>query len=145
VTAKLRLAEPGDVPAISAIEAAAFPSPWSEGALYGEMRNDLATFKVLVLAETVIGYYDLWICADEAHLLNVAVAPSEQRHGYGAMMLRDAIGIARSRDCRRVVLEVRPSNRAAVTLYGKFGFKTITRRPRYYSDGEDAEVMLKDL
>jgi ribosomal-protein-alanine N-acetyltransferase len=145
VKATLRPAEPGDVPTISAIEEEAFPCPWPEQALYGEMENDLATFKVLSLAEKVIGYYDLWICADEAHLLNVAVAASEQQRGYGTMMVEDAIEVARGRGCRRVVLEVRPSNRAAVDLYGKFGFRMVARRPRYYADGEDAGVMLKDL
>lgn len=143
--ATLRPADPGDVPAISAIENATFPCPWPELALHGEMENDMATFKVLSLAGTVIGYYDLWICTDEAHLLNVAVAASEQRRGYGAMMVEDAIEVARARGCRRVVLEVRPSNRAAVDLYEKFGFKMVARRPYYYADGEDAGVMLKNL
>jgi len=145
VITTLRLAEPRDVPAISAIEKAAFPCPWPERALYGEIENDLATFKILSLEGRVAGYYDLWICADEAHLLNVAVAAWERRRGYGATMVKDAIEEAGRRGCRRVVLEVRPSNRAAVNLYEKFGFKKVARQARYYFDGEDADVMLKDL
>jgi ribosomal-protein-alanine N-acetyltransferase len=145
VTTTLRPAEPRDVPAISAIEKGAFPCPWPERALYGEIENDLATFKILSREGRVVGYYDLWICADEAHLLNVAVAARERRRGHGTTMLEDAIGEADRRGCRRVVLEVRPSNRAAVNLYEKFGFRKVARRPRYYADGEDADVMLKDL
>lgn len=141
----LRLAVPEDVPAISAIEEAAFPCPWPARAFYGEIENDLATFKVLTVGERVVGYYDLWICADEAHLLNVAVAEAERGCGYGYAMVEDAIAEAARRRCRRVVLEVRPRNSAAIKLYEEFGFKKVARRPRYYADGEDAEVMSKDL
>jgi ribosomal-protein-alanine N-acetyltransferase len=145
VNATLRLAVPEDVAAISAIEEAAFPCPWPERAFYGELENDLATLKVLTSGTKVIGYYDLWICADEAHLLNVAVAEVEKRRGYGAMMMEDVVAEAARRRCRRIVLEVRPGNCAAIKLYEKFGFIRVARRPGYYADGEDADVMSKDL
>jgi ribosomal-protein-alanine N-acetyltransferase len=48
---------------------------------------------------------------------------------------------AQGRAVRRMTLEVRPSNTAALGLYGKFGFHIEGRRPRYYSDGEDALIM----
>jgi [ribosomal protein S18]-alanine N-acetyltransferase len=41
-----------------------------------------------------------------------------------------------------VVLEVRPSNQHAVSLYESFGFRVVGRRRGYYYDtGEDALVM----
>jgi ribosomal-protein-alanine N-acetyltransferase len=41
-----------------------------------------------------------------------------------------------------VLLEVRPSNQAAIDLYRAFGFVTARVRPRYYADnGEDAIEM----
>ena len=41
-----------------------------------------------------------------------------------------------------VTLEVRPSNKAAIALYEKFGLKSVGRRKGYYIDnGEDAEIM----
>jgi ribosomal-protein-alanine N-acetyltransferase len=145
VSAELRLAEQRDVPAIRTIEEEEFPCPWPERAFRGEVENDLATFKVLTTGERVIGYYDLWICADEAHLLNVAVAATERRRGYGTAMMEDLLEEARRGGCRRIVLEVRPRNEAAIKLYEKFGFVKISRRPRYYADGEDADVMIKTL
>ena len=41
----------------------------------------------------------------------------------------------------RALLEVRPSNVSAVTLYRSLGFAVLARRERYYDDGEDAFVM----
>jgi ribosomal-protein-alanine N-acetyltransferase len=44
-----------------------------------------------------------------------------------------------------MTLEVRLSNRPARELYGRFGFKPVGVRPRYYSDnGEDALIMTTD-
>ena len=43
---------------------------------------------------------------------------------------------------RVATLEVRLSNEAARLLYGRFGFRPVGVRPRYYSDnGEDALIM----
>ncbi len=141
----LRLAEQGDVPAIRAIEEVEFPCPWPERVFRGEVENDLATFKVLTAEERVIGYYDLWVCADEAHLLNVAVAAAERGRGHGTAMMEDVLEEAKRASCRRIVLEVRPGNTAAIKLYEKFGFVKVSSRPRYYADGEDADVMIKTL
>ena len=53
-------------------------------------------------------------------------------------MLEDA----RRRRFKIVVLEVRPSNQHAVSLYESFGFRVVGRRRGYYYDtGEDALVM----
>ena len=46
------------------------------------------------------------------------------------------------RAVRSLTLEVRPSNDPACTLYEEAGFEVIARRPRYYSDGEDALFMV---
>jgi len=44
------------------------------------------------------------------------------------------------------MLEVRPSNTAAVTLYKKLGFAEIGRRPNFYSfPREDALLMRIDF
>lgn len=141
----LRPAVAADVPAIFALESATFPGPWSERTFYLELENDISTFKVLKLGGELIGYYDLWSCGGEAHLLNVAVAAAYRRRGYGEMLLKDAIREARRTASDRIVLEVRTSNVAAISLYEKFGFKKITQRRRYYADGEDADIMIKDI
>jgi [ribosomal protein S18]-alanine N-acetyltransferase len=41
-----------------------------------------------------------------------------------------------------VTLEVRVSNRSAIAMYERFGFRPAGIRPRYYHDnGEDALIM----
>ncbi len=43
------------------------------------------------------------------------------------------------------ILEVRASNTAALRLYFKLGFQQVGRRASYYSDGEDAVLMEREL
>ena len=43
------------------------------------------------------------------------------------------------------MLEVKASNQGALSLYSKLGFDEVGRRPRYYSDGEDALLLQKQL
>jgi ribosomal-protein-alanine N-acetyltransferase len=54
--------------------------------------------------------------------------------------------MARDKGVTSVFLEVRESNSAAITLYGKLGFISVGKRPAYYSEtGEDALVFMKKL
>ena len=57
-------------------------------------------------------------------------------------LMAGLLDLARLLGCCRVVLDVRPSNVAALALYTKMGFAPCGRRPGYYQDnGEDALVM----
>ena len=41
--------------------------------------------------------------------------------------------------------EFKTSNVKEIALYQKFGFKNVAVRKRYYSNGEDAYLMIKEL
>ena len=83
-----------------------------------------------------------WLVSDELHILSVATLPEFRRRGLGRALLRHVIEFARTRGGRTVLLEVRPSNHAALDLYRAFGFETARIRPRYYADNmEDAIEM----
>ena len=82
--------------------------------------------------------------AGEAHLLNLSIAEPHQRRGHGTALLREAAGLARALGANTVILEVRPSNRAAQGLYTRFGFHRVAVRRGYYpahSGREDALVL----
>ena len=78
-----------------------------------------------------------WSIVDESHLTLLAVQPDLRRYGLGSAMLMGLLKAAHSRGLRQATLEVRASNQAAVTLYQKFGFKSIGVRPSYYSPALD--------
>ncbi|MET0595035.1 MAG: GNAT family N-acetyltransferase [Polyangiaceae bacterium] len=86
-----------------------------------------------------------WLVSDELHILSVATRPEFRRRGLGRALLTYAIDFAKGRGARTAILEVRPSNAAALELYAAFGFVTARVRPRSYADNdEDAiEMMLE--
>ena len=133
----------GDLDEVLEIERASFTMPWSRGAfLYEIEQNRVARCHVVRDDDTILGYLCVWEIADEVHVTNVAIHPAHRRQGIARDLLTGLIADARARDLRMVVLEVRPSNHAAIALYESFGFRVTGRRRGYYYDtGEDALVM----
>jgi ribosomal-protein-alanine N-acetyltransferase len=135
---------PEDLDEVLAIERASFTMPWSRGAfLYELQQNRVARCWVARVGHgEVIGYLCLWEVADELHITNVAVRPDARRQGVARALIRSVLEDGRRRGFKLVVLEVRPSNHHALSLYESFGFRVVGRRHGYYYDtGEDALVM----
>lgn len=143
----LRPMHADDLGAVMQIELRAYPFPWTPGIFSDCLRVNHPAW-VLHRGGRIVGYGVLSVAAEEAHVLNVCVDPDEQGRGHGRQLLRALVHLARGRGARRLFLEVRPSNKAAIALYDNEGFNEIGRRPRYYPahDGrEDALVMAMEL
>lgn len=83
-----------------------------------------------------------WSVADELHLLDMASHPAHRRQGHARALLGELLSYARREHKRLLLLEVRQSNEAAISLYRGAGFETTGVRRGYYSDtGEDALEM----
>ncbi len=96
--------------------------------------------------EEVSGVCILWHSPDELHILNIVVAPRYQRLGIGKKLLENVHLIAQDLNLERIVLEVRVSNQAAISLYESSGFQKINVRKDYYTQPrEDAFVFIKEL
>ncbi len=91
---------------------------------------------------SVTGFAAYHSMAEDAELLNLAVAVEYQRHGVGGMLVREGAQRLRKQGARRLWLEVRESNATARKFYIGLGFFERGRRRSYYSDPqEDALVM----
>ena len=75
----------------------------------------------------------------EWEILNLAVAPGSRRQGIGRQLLRNAV----ERNRGECFLEVRESNEPARRFYERLGFKTVTKRLRYYSNPPEAAIVMK--
>ena len=83
---------------------------------------------------------------DEAEILKIAVAERSRRQGVGCNLLARAIADLHRQGIKKIFLEVRASNQAAISLYQKCKFSPIGRRYNYYNDPvEDAICMAADL
>ena len=144
---ELRAMRAEDLDAVASIEGRAYEFPWTLGIFRDCMRAGYQCW-VLVRGGHVVGYGVLSIAANEAHVLNVCVAPEEQGQGLGKRLMQRLVDLARWHRAERVYLEVRPSNPRAIALYDALGFNEIGRRPNYYPSRrgrEDAIVMAMEL
>lgn len=135
-----------DILRISEIEEECFPTEhWSYKMLASSFETE--TFRG-VLAEDggeIIGYGGVTIAADVADIANVAVTEPYRRSGVGTAIIERLLQTARESGAKKVFLEVRVSNSAALRLYLKSNFKGVYARTRYYPDGEDCLVMVREL
>ncbi|MFN4263777.1 MAG: ribosomal protein S18-alanine N-acetyltransferase [Thioalkalivibrionaceae bacterium] len=143
----LRAMQLVDIEALMPTEEAAYLFPWTRGIFCDCLRVGYDGWVVEDPNGALIGHAMLSYGADEGHLLNLTVAPFAQGRGVGRWMLRRLLSSAAERGAKRLFLEVRPSNHAALVLYASEGFERIGVRPRYYpaiDDREDAWVYVRD-
>jgi len=130
-----------DLPRVIAVERRAFPTPWSLAMFVLELSKSSGICLAAVHDGRLVGYlicsrYDtVW------HVMNVAVDVDHQHKGVASALLADLYERVGDDDAR-FTLEVRRSNRVAIHLYEREGFRAAGLRRRYYQDnGEDALIM----
>jgi len=127
-----------DLDAVISIEDAIYPHPWTRGNFSDSLAAGYHCWIVECGGE-ICGYSVVMIAAGEAHLLNLSVAAPWQRRGIGREALNFALKLARDHGAEKVLLEVRPSNGAAIALYASAGFAEIAKRRSYYPAGDSRE------
>ncbi len=163
----MRRATVADLERILEIERVSFPSPWPRDYLAQHLGDD--GFVVIEHEGRVIGYTVIGIKIPSflerlerrtralltgqepqepppvGHILNIAVDPAFRGQGLGKRLLEYALQYCRRLGADQVELEVRTDNEIAIALYQKYGFEIRELLPCYYSNGEDAFVMVKKL
>jgi [ribosomal protein S18]-alanine N-acetyltransferase len=158
------------IEAVLEIERAVAPHPWTPGIFGDELANpDTRSYYVVRHSSgpdqagarsadgagdwngdgmgdgaVLVGFGGVLVQVGEAHITNIAVAPSYRRRGLARMLMVVLMRRAIERQATAATLEVRVSNVAAQRLYHRFGFVPAGVRPRYYPDGEDAVIMWAD-
>jgi ribosomal-protein-alanine N-acetyltransferase len=101
----------------------------------------------LALVSETAGSVSGFVCgrqmADEGEILNLAVRRENRKKGEGRALLSAALGKLQKGGVRRVYLEVRESNTAAIAFYQKQGFSIMGRRPAYYREPEEEAVLME--
>lgn len=142
----LRKMTPQDIDEVMQIEQKSFTLPWSRESYMGELKNNFATYLVCDYEGEIVGYGGIWVVFEEAHITNVAIDPDFRQSGMGTALMQELEQVARNKKANRILLEVRPSNQAALAMYSNLDYFPSGLRRAYYSDnGEDAIIMTKLL
>lgn len=144
----LRALSEKDIPfLVSARET--FSDAWNEnmllsafraGNFYGFIAEDLSDGKSLPM-----GFITYSVNFDTADLQDLFVAENYRGKGIARSLVSAFISAAGEKGVKKLFLEVRESNAAAIRLYEKAEFKRISVRKKYYADGENALIYVKEL
>ena len=136
-----------DLGAIERIERRSYPTPWSRSMFAGELTKSSSVCLGAhdTEANALVGYLIISRYVDAWHVMNVAVDPEYRGRGIATKLLSHLFEKTAGDGRRGYTLEVRVSNRSAIRLYERLGFKARGVRRGYYTDNrEDALIMWKD-
>ncbi len=146
---KIRRLAPGDVPAVVALtRASPEAAQWSDAEFARMARAEAGCERAWVADEgdAVRGYIATRHAADEVEILNIVVQSEMRRRGIAGQLLAHALARAKAAGGRRVLLEVRESNHAAIALYQRHRFLIAGRRAGYYlGPAEDAVILVREM
>ena len=131
---------------IAELERLCFHDPWSENSIASELGNRLSVWLVALDEDKVVGYVGSQTVIDETDMMNIAVHPDYRNRGVATALIVELTQQLRMRGSKGLMLEVRESNSAAISLYDKHGFLQVGCRRNYYRNPrENALILRKEL
>ena len=144
---RIRRARQADLSDICAIEHELFPDPWDESAFRDALFLFPGLFFVAENSNGVIGFVSAGMEdtgeAIYGHVMNIAVRTSSQGQGAGGKLLQRIEFECMVLGAGAVQLEVRVSNLSAQRFYQKNSYAQVFMVDNYYSNGEDAVLMMR--
>lgn len=151
---RIRPMTEADLDGVVALAAALADAPhWPRAAYAAMLAADAKPRRIALVYENetangrtgeLAGFVVASLMPPEAELEFIAVAAGLQRRGVARGLFEAIKSELRAVGVTDLVLEVRPSNRAARALYGALGFTEAGRRAGYYADpAEDALLLRK--
>ena len=140
---RVRRMEKSDVEAALKVEQASFSEPWTKEMFDMTLLLPYARYYVAETEDgTIAGICGVRILSDTGEISNVAVLPDYRSRKIGRRMLEKLLDDAMREGIFEYTLEVRASNRPAVSLYEGLGFKSEGVRKDFYKKPvEDALIM----
>ena len=118
----------------------------SKTSMLSDLNDPNFSYFVIKLNNDIIGYIATSHVIDTMDILSIVVSKTHQQKGIATKLLYYIFDFAKNLNINKILLEVRISNKKAISLYEKCGFKKISLRKNYYqSPTEDAIIMEKTL
>ncbi len=138
----VRKLEDKDIEKIHALENQCFSDAWSIDGIRESLEQDYTVLLGAWLGEELAGYLIAYFSIDDCEIARIAVDEACRRRGVALRLLEELEGICREKQAGKLLLDVRRSNAAAVSLYKRFGFTEDGVRKNFYTRPmEDAILM----
>lgn len=126
------------VDGVCEIERVCFSNPWSKEDISKQLELETSHFLVALADNRVVGYMGLQIFSGEGYVTNIAVLPDFRRQGIAQALISEQM----KNEMEFITLEVRESNKAAISLYEKEGFERVGIRPNFYENPQENAVIM---
>ena len=145
-TPSIREATLNDIRDIVEIESKSFPYPYPITLFITYLTLFPRYFLVCEYCSKIIGYV-IGVVNREGcgHIVSVAVDPKFRGQGVGKLLMKNLEDRMVRDGIRRFKLEVAVSNSIAVNMYKSLGYKIVGVIEKYYPNGEDAYLMIKEF
>ncbi|MBU4351321.1 ribosomal protein S18-alanine N-acetyltransferase [Candidatus Parcubacteria bacterium] len=145
-TVKLRKFKPGDLDQILKIEKACF----SKTDAYSKRKFKLLfkarhNFIVAEKANEITGYMIAKVKKNLLDFVSIAISKRHQGLGIGIILMKFIINYSKACGIKKASLEVKTTNKKAISFYENIGFKIKKTVKKYYRDGKSAYLMEKSL
>ena len=135
-----------DLNKVMEIENLCFKAPWKLEDIIVELHeNQYSVVLVITVNDVVVGFCDYWVTFETGTICQIAIHPDYQHQGLGDRLLNEVLKDAYAKKVSTLTLEVRESNKNALNFYLKHGFKVTLVKEQYYSNGENAIYMIKEV
>ncbi|MCD8209457.1 MAG: ribosomal protein S18-alanine N-acetyltransferase [Coprobacillus sp.] len=135
-----------DLDRVLEIENLCFLEPYKkESILYELNDNKYCKSYVICLNGLVVGFAFLYCLFDQASLVQIATHPDYQKQGMATLLMNEILDDCYAQKMSIITLEVRENNAIAHDFYLKSGFKDAVFKERYYTNGDNAFYMTREI
>jgi len=128
------------------IEKQCFSNPWSMKHFTSAINSPRLDIYAYHLGYSIFGYIVLYRIEKVMVISNLAVSPEHRRKGIGRALLKYGLEFGKVNYCNSSILDVRQSNKPAVSLYRKADFFIIGTNKGYYKNPyEDSFIMVREI
>ncbi len=129
------------------IEKEAFPKKiaFSREAFEEFYFREPENFLVAKVGNEIVGYGIGKESKGKGEIISVAVRENWRRKGIGTKIVERLIENLKRKGARKIFLHVREKNEVAISFYQKLGFKILKKIENYYSNGDSAYLMNKNV
>ena len=134
-----------DIPFLVSSSTYDFKDGWSKELLESAFMTERFGGLIVSVNNEDVGYITFDLGLGDADIEEVFVLPDRRKEGIAYSLMKEVFSYLQNKGVTKIFLEVRESNCPARALYEKCGFNKINERKKYYRDGENAIVYLKEF
>ncbi len=140
---KIRAASIKDIETIYQIEILSFIDAYPKTLIWQLIQDKNAICLIAETDQKIIGFaVAVMRNSNQGHIVSIAIDPEYRNLKFGSRLLSQLITALKEQGALMIGLEVRVSNEIAQKLYKKFNFHIKEVKKDYYSNGENAYLMI---